>query len=173
MIAGSKHGPGAWLFRILCAGVAAPIAANLARLVYRTITGLPPVDWSITGRWFLMVLSGQPYAPGIGTAAPLPHELLVGTLGYHLISITFAAVYLIGLALIGRRETFANGLVFGWVTMAFPFLVQMPLMGLGVFASLTPTPWILLGRTLVHHTGFGLGLALGAMLADAVLRRRK
>ena len=57
--------------------------------------------------------------------------------------------------------------------MAFPFLVQMPLMGLGVFASLTPTPWILLGRTLVHHTGFGLGLALGAMLADAVLRRRK
>ena len=44
------------------------------------------------------------------------------------------------------------------------FLVQMPLMGMGVLASATATPALIIGRTLVHHSSFGLGLAIGAML---------
>lgn len=159
--------------RIICAALMAPTAADIGRTIYQWITGFPPVNWSITGRWFLMVLSGQPYVPGIGKAPALPHELLAGHAAYYTISLIFAAAYVIGLGMVGRRPSLLNGLVFGWATMVFPFLVQMPLMGLGAFAHLTGTPGLIIGRTLVHHSSFGLGLALGAMVADAAFRRRR
>jgi hypothetical protein len=158
------------LLRILCAGLLAPTAADIGRTLYQWVTGFPAVNWSITGRWFLMVLSGQPYVPGIGSAPALPNELLAGHLAYYTISIIFAAVYLAGLAFLGRKPSLANGLAFGLATMFLPLLVQMPLMGMGVFAIDTTTPGLIVMRTLVHHSSFGLGLALGALLADKLFR---
>ena len=148
---------------ILVTGLAGATAADIGRTVYQALTGFPPVNWSVTGRWFLMVFSGQPYVPGIGTAPSLPHELLAGHAAYYTIAVVFAGVYLGLLKLTKREPTLWNGLAFGWVTMVFPFFVQMPLMGSGVLASATATPWLIIGRTLVHHSSFGLGLALGAM----------
>lgn len=118
----------------------------------------------MTGRWFLMVLGGQPYVPDIGAAPSLPHELLAGHAAYYTISVVFAGVYLLVLKLMKREPSLWNGLLFGWVTMAFPFLVQMPLMGMGAFATATAMPGLIIGRTLAHHSSFGLGLALGAMV---------
>lgn len=152
---------------ILVTGLAGATAADVGRTLYQWVTGFPPVNWSVTGRWFLMVFSGQPYVPGIGTAPSLPHELLAGHAAYYTIAVVFAGVYLTLLKLMKRQPTLWNGLVFGWVTMVFPFFVQMPLMGSGVLASATATPWLVIGRTLVHHSSFGLGLALGALVMGA------
>lgn len=152
---------------ILVTGLAGATAADVGRTLYQWVTGFPPVNWSITGRWFLMVLQGQPYVPGIGTAPSLPHELLAGHAAYYTIAVVFAGVYLTLLKLMKQQPTLWNGLVFGWVTMVFPFFVQMPLMGSGVLASATATPWLVIGRTLVHHSSFGLGLALGALVMGA------
>jgi hypothetical protein len=110
--------------------------------------------------------------PGIATAAALPHELLAGHLAYYTISIIFAAAYLAGIALLRRGPTLSNGLVFGLATIPFPSLVLMPLMGMGLFVTDTATPGLIVMRTLVHHSSFGLGLALGAHLADFLFRRR-
>ena len=151
-------------FTILITGLAGATAADIGRTAYQWLTGFPPVNWSITGRWFLMVLAGQPYVPNIGTAPALANELLAGHAAYYTISVIFAGLYLTLLKLMRRKPTLWNGLVFGWVTMAFPFLVQMPLMGMGVMASATATPMLIIGRTLVHHSSFGIGLAIGAMV---------
>ena len=151
------------LLRILITGLAGATAADLGRTVYQALTSFPPVNWSVTGRWFLMVLQGQPYVPDIGAAPSLTHELIAGHAAYYTISVVFAGVYLLGLKAMRREPSMWSGLLFGWVTMAFPFLVQMPLMGMGVLASATATPWLIIGRTLVHHSSFGLGLAVGAM----------
>jgi hypothetical protein len=151
------------LLRILITGLAAATAADIGRTIYQAITGFPAVNWSVTGRWFLMVLQGQPYVANIGAAPSLPHELIAGHAAYYTISVAFAGVYLLLLKALKREPSLLNGLVFGWVTMAFPFLVQMPLMGMGVLASATATPGLIIGRTLVHHSSFGLGLAIGAL----------
>jgi len=151
-------------FTVLVTGLSGAAAADLGRSAYQWLTGFPPVNWSITGRWFLMVLQGRPYVPDMGAAPALPHELIAGHAAYYTISVIFAAAYLIVLKLAGRGPTLWNGLAFGLVTMAFPFLVQMPLMGMGVMASAAATPWLIIGRTLVHHASFGLGLAVGAMV---------
>lgn len=153
--------------RILITGLAAATAADAGRTVYQWVTGFPPVNWSITGRWFLMVFEGQPYVANVGAAPALPNELMAGHAAYYTISVIFAGVYLLLLKALKREPSFWNGLVFGWVTMAFPFLVQMPLMGMGVLASATATPLLIIGRTLVHHSSFGLGLAMGAIATRA------
>jgi hypothetical protein len=85
----------------------------------------------------------------------------------------FAAIYLLSLSQIFKRKpSVRNGLLFGWITMIFPFFVQMPAMGMGILASNTATPVLIMLRTLVHHSSFGLGLALGALLADRILSDR-
>jgi len=152
------------LLRILITGLAAATAADIGRTIYQALTGFPPVNWSITGRWFLMVLQGQPYVANVGAAPSLPNELMAGHAAYYTISVIFAGVYLLLLKVMKQEPGLWNGLLFGWVTMAFPFLVQMPLMGMGVLASATATPLLIIGRTLVHHSSFGLGLAIGAMV---------
>lgn len=154
--------------RILVTGLAGATAADIGRTIYQWATGFPPVNWSVTGRWFLMVLQGQPYVPDVGTAPSLPHELISGHVAYYAISVVFAGAYLTLLRLTKREPSAWNGLLFGWVTMAFPFFVQMPLMGAGVMASATATPWLVIGRTLVHHSSFGLGLAIGALATARV-----
>ena len=154
-------------FRILVAGLAGATAADIGRAIYQWITGFPPVNWSITGRWFLMVLQGHPYVPDIGTAPSLPNELIAGHVAYYTISVVFAGLYFALLKLMKREPALWNGLIFGWATLVFPFLLQMPLMGMGVLASATATPGLIIGRTLVHHSSFGLGLALGAMVTRA------
>ena len=152
------------LLRILITGLAGATAADIGRTVYQWVTGFPAVNWSLTGRWFLMVLQGQPYVANVGAAPSLPNELMAGHAAYYTISVIFAGVYLLLLKVMKREPSLWNGLVFGWVTMAFPFLVQMPLMGMGVLANATATPLLIIGRTLVHHSSFGLGLAIGAMV---------
>ncbi len=162
-----------FIFRCLMAGFAAATAADAGRTLYQLATGFPPVNWSVSGRWFLMVLSGHPYVPNIGAAPTLPNELLAGHVAYYTISILFAAVYLLALSQIFKRKpSVRNGLLFGWITMIFPFFVQMPAMGMGILASNTTTPVLIMLRTLVHHSSFGLGLALGALLADRILSDR-
>lgn len=151
-------------FTVLVTGLSGATAADFGRAAYQWVTGFPPVNWSVTGRWFLMVLGGQPYVPDIGAAPSLPNELLAGHLAYYTIAVVFAGVYLTLLKLMRREPTLWNGLLFGWVTMVFPFLVQMPLMGMGVLASAAATPGLIIGRTLVHHSSFGLGLAVGALV---------
>ena len=152
------------LLRILITGLAGATAADVGRTAYQWATGFPAVNWSVTGRWFLMVLQGQPYVPDVGAMPALPNELIAGHAAYYTISVVFAGVYLLLLKVMKREPSLWNGLLFGWVTMAFPFLVQMPLMGMGVLASATATPLLIIGRTLVHHSSFGLGLAVGAVV---------
>ncbi|WP_395687799.1 DUF2938 family protein [Aestuariivirga sp.] len=161
-------------FRLaLCAIITAAVAATTAdagRFVYQAISGMAPVNWSVSGRWFLMVLSGQPFVPDMAAAPALPHELLAGHAAYYTISLVFAAAYLLLLDRVWKHPpSLLNGLAFGWVTMIFPFFIQMPAMGMGVFASHTATPLLIVLRTLVHHSSFGLGLALGAMAAGRIM----
>jgi hypothetical protein len=43
---------------------------------------------------------------------------------------------------------------------------------MGILVSNTATPILIMLRTLVHHSSFGLGLVLGALLADRILSDR-
>jgi hypothetical protein len=151
----------------IIAGLVAASMADAGRYLYQLLSGFPPVDWSVSGRWFLMVLNGEPYVPNIRLAPALPYELLVGHFAYYSISLVFAGLYLLCLKnIFQRKPNLGNGLMFGLITLFFPLFVQMPAMGMGVLALNVPTTLLVLMRTVVHHSSFGIGLALGAIFAD-------
>ena len=50
-------------------------------------------------------------------------------------------------------------LAFGLVTVAAPFLLMQPALGVGIAASKTPNPTAARLRSLMTHAAFGLDLA--------------
>jgi len=60
-------------------------------------------------------------------------------------------------------------LVYGVVTIVFPFFIMQPSLGLGVAASKTPKPSRARLKSLATHTVFGLGLYLSAAAVSYLL----
>jgi hypothetical protein len=63
-------------------------------------------------------------------------------------------------------------LVFGIVTVAFPFPIMQPSFGLGVAAAKVPHPAQARLKSLMSHTAFGVGLYVCALVAGLLLRSR-
>jgi hypothetical protein len=60
-------------------------------------------------------------------------------------------------------------LIFGIVTVAFPFLTLHPGFGLGLAASRAPNPTQARLRSLMNHAVFGIGLYLSALVVRFAL----
>lgn len=161
------------LFRIVVMALAAATFADIGRAIYGWLTGTPGANWSLSGRWFLMVFDGHPFTPSIAAEPPLPFEYAVGYSAYYAVSFIFASAYLILFeGLLRRPLGLRNGIAFGLATILFPLLVQLPAMGSGFFGLKTPMPLAIVGRTLVQHICFGLGLGAGAWLAGNLVKRQ-
>ena len=159
------------LVRVVVIALVAATFADTGRTLYGWLTGTPGANWSLSGRWFLMVFAGQPITANIAAEPALPHEYAVGYSAYYAVSLIFAAAYLFLVeGILRRRPGLGNGLAFGLATIVFPLLVQMPAMGSGFFGLNTPMPLAIFGRTLVQHACFGLGLGAGAMLAARLVK---
>lgn len=61
---------------------------------------------------------------------------------------------------------------YGIVTVAFPFFILQPSLGLGVAGSRTPKPAQTRLKSLVTHTVFGAGLYVCALGVSYVLRNQ-
>lgn len=126
----------------------------------------------MVGRWFGHMPSGRFVHDNIAKALPVRGELAIGWASHNAIGIVFAAV-LIAIAGLewARRPTPLPALVFGLLTVVFPFFVMQPGMGAGVAASKTPAPNQARLRSVLTHTVFGVGL-YGAALLVALSSRR-
>jgi len=63
-------------------------------------------------------------------------------------------------------------LVFGIVTVGFPFFVMHPSFGLGFAASKTPNPMQARLRSLMNHAAFGVGLYASALVVSLIAGAR-
>lgn len=92
-------------------------------------------------------------------------------LGASAIGITLALVFV---ALVSgdwlARPTLLPALLYGIVTVVFPFFVLQPSLGLGIAGSRTPQPTQARLKSLATHTVFGIGLYLCALGVRCVLR---
>ena len=101
----------------------------------------------------------------IALSAPKSHECTVGWIAHYSIGITFAGLF------IGvmpdewlSRPTLAPALVFGVITVVFPWFTMQPAFGMGVAASRTGNPVAVRLRNLATHAIFGAGLHVSALL---------
>jgi len=156
--------------RAVAIGAGATVVADLWTALLARLMGVRGLDWAMVGRWVGHFLRGRFRHDGIGRAAPIPGERALGWAVHYGTGIVFAAL-LLALCGLGwaRDPTLPPALAFGLATVAAPFLLMQPALGVGIAASKTPNPTAARLRSLMTHAAFGLGLYLAALVTAALL----
>lgn len=154
-------------------GVGATLVQDLWNLFLGRVFGIPSLDVCLLGRWLCHMPVGTFTHVSIAAAQPKTHECAVGTVAHY----TIGAVFALLLVLLTSgdwllRPTVLPALIVAVVTLAFPFFIMQPALGLGVASSRAPDPTRARLKSLMSHVAFGLGLYICALPVSYVLRAR-
>jgi len=146
-------------------GIGATITMDMWAVLLQRLLGILPLNYALVGRWLLHVSQGTFRHNNINTAKPFISELIIGWVAHYLIGIIFAAVLIM---ITGSQwlntPTVLPAVVFGLLSVSFPFFIMQPGMGLGIAAFKTPKPYVARFRSILTHLVFGLGLYICATL---------
>jgi hypothetical protein len=140
-------------------GIGATIGMDIWALLLHRIFGIQPLNYGLVGRWLIYMPKGLFRHKNIGAVKPVKAELIVGWTAHYFIGIVFAAAMIMSNGSGWLIEpSIMPAILFGLVTVGFPFFIMQPCMGLGIAASKTPQPNLARFRSLLTHFIFGLGL---------------
>lgn len=121
------------------------------------LAGAP--NWAMPGRWLAHVFRGRLFHDDIGAVAPVENELRLGWLFHYAVGLLYGVIFVL---LAGRdwlaEPSFPPVWLFSLITILAGWCLLHPGMGLGWFASKTPSPWKTRILGLVAHTAFALGM---------------
>lgn len=151
-------------------GIGATIVMDLWAVILKHVFNIPSLNWGMVGRWLGHIPKGRFVHENIAQSAQVTAERLIGWLAHYLIGIVFGIVFII---IIGKpwflEPSLLPALLFGVVTVIFPFFIMQPGMGAGIAASKTPNPNQARLRSVITHSVFGLGLYVSALLLSMLL----
>lgn len=159
------------ILRAVVTGIGATLVMDLWNLFLKQALGIPSLNYCLLGRWLRYMPSGRFRHHSISAAAPMSFECQVGWMAHYSIGLTLAVVFV---ALSGgawlARPTLLPALLYGLATVAFPFLVMQPSLGLGLASSRAPHPTQARLKSLATHLVFGVGLYICALGVSQVPR---
>ena len=137
----------------------------------RMVAGLARTNWALVGRWIALMPRGRFLHNTIADTPAVKGEDGIGWLFHYFIGIVFAAAYLIIVhGPLASQPNMVNGLVFGLVTLVFPWLVLQPALGYGIGALKLPNRGTIRIQNLTSHLVFGAALYIGAVVAQLALK---
>src|SRR5919199_5708408 len=154
-------------------GIGATLVMDLWNLFLRRAFSIPSLNYCLLGRWLRHMPGGTLRHASITAAPKKPLECTVGWIAHYTIGVVFALAFVVSTS--GdwlARPTVLPALLYGIGTVAFPFFILQPSLGLGVASSRTPNPTQARLKSLATHTVFGMGLYVCALAASYVLRVR-
>jgi hypothetical protein len=148
---------------MLLTGAGATALTDLWTLARRRLFGTPLSNFGLVGRWIAHIARGCVRHDSIAAAEPVRAERAMGWAMHYLIGIAFALLLpaIWGQAWI-RNPTLGPALIVGIGTVAAPFFVMQPAMGM------RPTDKARL-HSLVMHAMFGFGLFLAGTVVSSLL----
>lgn len=148
----------------LVIGIGATAFMDLVALVRRHLFGTPLADYALVGRWIAYMPRGRFVHRPIAASPSLRGEGAIGWIAHYGTGIVFAGMLLgaVGEAWM-QHPTVLPALAVGIGSVAAPFLLMQPGMGLGVAARRTPHPGAARLRSLVTHALFGIGLYVAGL----------
>ena len=156
--------------RAVLIGVGATAVMDLWAVFLKRAFAVSSLDYAMVGRWLGHMPAGRFVHASIAASPAIRGERAIGWATHYAIGIVFAGLLLLvcgqGWA---RAPTLGPALGVGVLTMAAPFFVMQPGMGLGIAASRTPKPNLARIRSLVTHAIFGLGLYGAAWVLTKVM----
>lgn len=147
------------LIYIVSMGIGATAVMDVWGIVRQPLFGIPPPNYRMVGRWIAHMSHAQFFHKSITASPPIRGEHVLGWLAHYLTGIAFAAILI---AIWGNtwinNPAIGPALAFGIGTVAAPFLLMQPGMGLGIAARRTKDPTSARLQSLITHAVFGLGL---------------
>jgi Protein of unknown function (DUF2938) len=155
----------------LLIGVIATAVMDAWGAVRRSLFGTPTFNYGLVGRWLVYLTRGRFRHDPIAASPRVPHEQVIGWTAHYLLGIVFAASLfaIFGLDWV-RAPTIGPALIIGVGSVAAPFLLMQPSMGMGVAASRTPRPSVARLQSLITHGIFGLGLYVAGWIVNMLIR---
>jgi hypothetical protein len=145
-------------------GIGATMSMDIWALFVRRIFRVASANYCLVGRWFCHMPAGQFVHQSIAKSEPKRGECAVGWFAHYLIGLLYGVVLIVLTA--GdwlRHPSLAIALVFGLLTLVFPFFVMQPSFGLGFASARSPNPAQARWKSLMNHTVFGMGLYISAV----------
>jgi hypothetical protein len=157
------------LLSAVAVGLGATLVLDLWSLFLNRAFRIPLPDFCLLGRWLRHITGGTFKHANITAAARKPAECATGWIAHYTIGVLFA-LGLVALATPAwlQSPTLMPALLFGIVTVGFPFFMLHPAFGLGIAASKTPDPLQARLRSLISHTMFGVGLYASALVLSFI-----
>jgi len=143
----------------LVVGVGATAVMDLWGIARSPLLGFAPPDYGLVGRWLGHMANGRFRHESIAASCSVRGERLIGWTAHYLIGIAFAALLLAvwGSAWIARPDI-GPALIVGVGSVAAPFLLMQPGMGMGIAGSRTTRPTVARLQSFLTHAVFGIGL---------------
>jgi hypothetical protein len=159
------------ILRAIAIGLGATFLMDLWNLFLKRALGIPSLNYCLLGRWLRHMPSGTFRHHSINAAAPKSFECQVGWAAHYSIGMTLAVAFV---ALSSgewlAHPTVLPALLYGVGTVALPFVVMQPALGLGLASSQAPNPTQARLKSLATHFVFGVGLYICALGVGSVPR---
>ncbi len=140
-------------------GVIATVLLDLWVLARKMLSDVAMPNYAMVGRWVGHMFKGRFRHDSIAQARPVQFETSLGWTVHYTTGIVFAWMLVM---FSGVKWLYAPALVpalmVGIVSVAAPYLLLQPGMGLGIAASRAPQPSLARLRSLMTHTVFGFSL---------------
>jgi hypothetical protein len=162
-----------YLIPAIAVGAGATALMDLWNLLVKLVLGIPSLDYCLLGRWICHMRHGTVRHVSIAAAAPMHLECVLGRIAHYTIGVVLGVVF-VGLMPRGwlAQPTLLPPLIFGIITVALPFFIMQPSLGLGVASWKTRNPVQARLKSLMSHTAFGMGLYLCAVAMAALVGPR-
>ncbi|HEX6999913.1 MAG TPA: DUF2938 family protein [Gammaproteobacteria bacterium] len=149
----------------LFVGVVATAVADLWQLSLAAWGGRPATDWGKVGRWVAWLPRGVIVHESIGAAPAVRGERALGWSFHYAVGIAYGAAFVLARDVLAIEATLLPALGLAALTLAAPWFVLQPGLGLGVLARRAENPPAVRFLNVATHGAFGVGLALAAELS--------
>ena len=116
----------------LIIGIGATLFMDIWALMLKNFFNVASLNYTMVGRWLGHLPKGHFSHKNIAEAGAITAETAIGWFSHYFIGVIFAAVLIL---LVGSewliKPTLFSALVFGVVTVIFPFFIMQPGMGVG------------------------------------------
>jgi hypothetical protein len=153
------------VFQGVLIGVIATIGQDIWEAIVNHIFRWPTAGMALVGRWLGHIPKAVFVHHSINESAAIPNERLIGWVAHYITGSVYGVMYLGFVQILLLSDpTVASALIFGLVSLAAPWFIVQPGMGIGVFASKAPRPGMVRLVSLSLHMVFGLSLYIGLLL---------
>ena len=147
------------IFHIVIIGIVSCVVMDLWQRLLKLLYSINPSDWSVVGRWFVLVVSDrQIYNPTIDQVAPIKNELMIGWIVHYSVAILYSIFFYILLENGICTASLINGIIFGLISVVVPWFFFMPVLGKGFLGMKTPSPLMACSLAVGSHIAIGASI---------------